>query len=373
MRQFLCWLHRRLAIVLACVALLVPRSGVPCCTPGPSAGPPVHIGVTFSQHEAEYRSLAWQQAFHNVLQAAPALVRIAAYWNEMEPAAGTYDFATLDWLLDQASQRQQKVVLTFGMKAPRWPEFYLPAWLKADLSVPDGGHVSSDPRVRVATLEFLRSVVQHVRDSAVIVAWQVENEPLDAAGPHRWSIEPRFLAQEVSLVRQLDPHDRRVIVNAFVETQPLAQVGTAREALLTRARTALAVADVLGLDVYPGRTVRVVGHELSVRWPAWMWSDILSQLRTLATRQGKDAWIVEGQAEPWTNGGKAPPPAWPGAVVDPSSVTSSMSRFQSLGYTTVLLWGAEHWENERNNRDDRWWSAMSGLFAAQRSNLPPIS
>jgi hypothetical protein len=105
-----------------------------------------------------------------------------------------------------------------------------------ELSVPDGGHVSSDPRVRVATLEFLGSVVQHVRDSAVTVAWQVENEPLDAAGPHRWSIEPRFLAEEVSLVRQLDPHNRPVIVNAFVETQPRAQVGTAREALLTRAR-----------------------------------------------------------------------------------------------------------------------------------------
>ncbi len=334
----------------------------------PTASSAMRIGVTFSQHEAEYRALPWQQAYENVLEASPALVRLAAYWNEIEPIPGTYDFTTLDWLLDQARLRHQPVVLSVGMKAPRWPEFYLPSWLRSHLSVPDGGDISSDPRVRVETLEFVRRVVQHVRDDSAIAAWQVENEALDPSGPRRWSIGADFLAEEVGLVRELDPSGRPVIVNAFVDTQPQSQLPAARNELLARARTALELADVLGLDVYPGRTINVLGHDVSVRWPSWLWSGALSDLRTLAAEQGKDAWIVEGQAEPWKVAGKAPPPAWPGAVVDPASVARTVSRFQSLGYTTVLLWGSEHWEDARLNRQDNWWNAMAPMFTRPPSD-----
>jgi hypothetical protein len=249
----------------------------------------MRIGVTFSQHEAEYRDLPVQQAFENILEVSPAVVRIAAYWSEIEATRGVYDFSSLDRLLAQASQRQR----------------------------------------------------------------------------NHWTIQPEFLAEEVAVVRRLDPHARPVVVNAFVETHPMAQLPAARASLMARAEAALQVADVLGLDVYPSRTQRILGHEFSVRWPAWLWSGALTQLRALAVERGKDAWIVEGQAEPWTIKGKAPPAAWPGAVVEPSSVVTTLNRFQSLGYTTVLLWGAEHWEDARNNSDDAWWDTMSGLFARQ--------
>lgn len=362
--------HLRLAVALVTlmVVLAVPRDSATARTAALNPRAAMRIGVTFSQHEAEYRALPWQQAYQNVLEASPALVRLAAYWTEIEPVPGTYDFATIDWLLDQAKDRHQQVVLTVGMKAPRWPEYYLPSWLRKDISVPDGGDISSDPRVRSETLEFLRRVVQHVGDQSVIAAWQVENEALDPSGPRRWSIGADFLAQEVGVVRELDPLDRPVIVNTFVETQPLSQLPRARSALLARARTALQVADVLGLDVYPGRTIDMFGHDVSVRWPAWVWSGALSDLRALATDEGKDAWIVEGQAEPWKVAGKAPPPIWPGAVVDPSSVKRTVSKFQSLGYTTVLLWGSEHWEDARINRQDGWWNAMTQMFTPPSSD-----
>jgi hypothetical protein len=355
--------------VLACVLVSLtlhaaPRSAVMTAESQGSVAQPMRIGLTFSQREATYRALPWQEAYDNVLEFSPALVRIAAYWNEIEPTAGTYDFTTLDWLLSKATERKQTVLFSVGMKAPRWPEYYLPAWLRARLHVPDGAPISRDPLVRSATLEFVRRVVEHVRETDVVQAWQVENEPLDVAGPNHWSIEPDFLAEEVALVRALDPRARPIVVNAFVETQPLAQLPKSRDAMVARARAALAVADVLGLDVYPGRTVRVFDHEFSVRWPSWLWSGVLSQLRTLAVQQGKEAWIVEGQAEPWISKGKSPPAAWPGAIVEPASVTSTVSHFGRLGYTTVLLWGAEHWEDQRNDRNDAWWSAMRPLFTS---------
>src|SRR5215475_11158290 len=112
--------------------LAVPSSSASVRMSAPSAQrTAMRIGVTFSQHEAVYRALPWKQAFQNVLEASPALVRLAAYWNEIEPVPGTYDFATLDWLLAQARQRDQQVVLSVGMKAPRWPEYYLPSWVRS--------------------------------------------------------------------------------------------------------------------------------------------------------------------------------------------------------------------------------------------------
>src|SRR5207245_6592128 len=79
------------------------------------------VGVTYSPREATRRHLPWQETFKAVLDASPALVRVGVYWNEVETRRGAFDFSTIDWLLDQASARQQRVVLSGGMNAPRGP------------------------------------------------------------------------------------------------------------------------------------------------------------------------------------------------------------------------------------------------------------
>ncbi|HTD77896.1 MAG TPA: hypothetical protein VK898_09690, partial [Chloroflexota bacterium] len=174
-----------------------------------------------------------------------------------------------------------------------------------------------------------------------------------------------FLAEEIALVRSLDGVGQRpVVVNTWVDTQPGVLLPGARSAIWSRARQALATADVLGLDVYPSRTLRVFGSELTVRWPAWIWSGLLGQLHDLASTEGKDAWIVEVQAEPWTStGGGLPAPAWPGAAVAPTSVEGVVGRLEAAGYRTILLWGVEHWEAQRSQgQDSSWWTAASAVF-----------
>jgi len=193
------------------------------------------------------------------------------------------------------------------MKAPRWPEYYFPDWLASRLVVADRGVVSDDAQVRTATRALLTAAIEHLRGRQPIAAWQVENEPLDAAGPHRWRISAEFLAEEIALVRRLDADRQRpVVVNTFVDTQPGVLLPALRSAIWGRANKVLATADVLGLDVYPSRTLRVLDNELTVRWPAWIWSGLLADLHNAAITQGKDAWIVEVQAEPWASGGGVP-------------------------------------------------------------------
>jgi hypothetical protein len=354
----------RLAL-LACVCVVV------LVTPtqaGMLSTADLDIGLTFSPREATYRDLSWQPAFDAALDVSPALVRLGAYWHEIEPTPGVYDFSTIDWLLDRATARQQRVLFTVGMKAPRWPEYYLPWWLANRLHLPDGIRVSDEPTVRAATLAFVRRTVEHVRERQTIAAWQVENEPLDPSGPHAWHIGADFLAEEIAIVRELDDQQRPVVVTAFVETHPFAATPRGRDELVVRAREVLAKADVLGLDVYPTRTTHVFGTELTITWPAWIWSGALGELRSLATDAGKDAWIVEAQAEPWVIGGEAPPPAWPGAEMAPARTASVLGEFQAAGYRTVLLWGVEHWEARRTQHEDvSWWGTLTTLFAESSS------
>ena len=140
----------------------------------------MNLGFTFSQRQAEYLELAWREAYREAINLSPGTVRLGAYWDEIEPEPGRSDFSTLDWLLDKAAARDLRIILTVGLKAPRWPEYYLPAWL--DRRLPDGGRVTDEPDVRVHTLDFIRQVIQRYCGREVIAYWQVENEPLDPAG-----------------------------------------------------------------------------------------------------------------------------------------------------------------------------------------------
>jgi len=351
---------------LACLVCLGLSMALSPQAPGVStAASPLEIGLTYSHSEATFLDLPWQSTFDAALEVSPALVRLGAYWNEIEAERGVYDFTTLDWLLDRATERNQRVLLTVGMKAPRWPEYYIPYWLAKSLVARDGAQVSDDPQLRAATLAFVRATVEHVRDRTVIDAWQVENEPLDSSGPHSWHIGSDFLNEEIALVRSLDTRERPIVVTAFIETQPLMMLPLPHGQTMARAREALATADVLGLDVYPTRIFHIFGREFTVTWPARIWSGILTDLREMASSQGKDAWIVEAQAEPWFSAGKLPPPVWPGAGVRPASAASVLAPFEAAGFTTVLLWGLEHWESRRAlHKDTSWWAAVTDIFSA---------
>jgi Beta-galactosidase len=324
----------------------------------------VQLGLTYSAHEARYRNLQWQETFGAALDAAPSLVRLGAYWNEIEPVPGVYEFSNLDWLLDQAEARQQRVLLTIGMKAPRWPEYYLPRWLMSGKRLSDDAQVTDKPAIRAAALRVVATTVEHVRGRSNIAAWQVENEPLDPAGPHRWTIGFDFLDDEIALVRAVDFSKRPVVVNMFVETQPVVLVPAERSAILARARQLASVADIVGMDVYPSRTIDARGRAITVGWPSWIWAGLLGELRDVAAQQGKDAWIVEAQAEPWVIAGKTPPTVWPGTSVAPASVSEMLNTFQGAGYRTILLWGVEHWEAKRQlEHDSSWWIGVTALFA----------
>ena len=176
---------------------------------GEAAAEPIRIGTTFSPRQCHYLRVNAKKTLKEILKAQFDFIRLSAYWDELEPREGVYDFSGLDWQIAEAVSKQIPIILTVGMKAPRWPEFFIPPWLLARLRLRKGGDVSRQAYLRERTLRFLEAIVQRYRNEEMIRYWQVENEPLDRVDPTFWWIGPAFVKQEVELVRRLDTLHRR--------------------------------------------------------------------------------------------------------------------------------------------------------------------
>jgi hypothetical protein len=361
------WRQRRRLIVSVTnlgLALLV-LFGIEAVRPvarGETTSP--EVGVTFSRRQAEYLGLPWKDTFSAVLNLSPTVVRLGAYWDEIERQPDTYDFSALDWQLERLPASTYRVVLTVGMKAPRWPEYYVPSWLLQQSRPGWNATVSDDALVRAGARRFVEAVVTRYQDHPAIGYWQVENEPLDPSGPRQWKIGADFLEEEVQLVRSIDQGQRPIILSMFVGTPPpLAVLPPWRSQDEGRARALLSMADILGLDLYPSRGIRVFGRDLYLDWSGWGWERSAMSLRQLALDQGKDAWVMEAQAEPWEPSKLVYLDGAESRSVGPGTAANTFGRLSSGGFGTILLWGAEHWYMRQEKHDDRsWLDTLGPLF-----------
>lgn len=358
--------RRRMAVSLGnlglTLAVLLGLGAVQPVGRGETTSP--EVGVTFSRRQAEYLGMPWQDTFSAVLSLSPTVVRLGAYWDEIERTRGEYDFSSLDWQLERLPASSYRVVLTVGMKAPRWPEYYLPAWLLQQAKPGYRATVSDDALVRAGALRFVEAVVTRYRDHPSIGYWQVENEPLDPSGPRQWKIGADFVEEEVRLVRSIDGGQRPIILSMFVDTPPpLAGLPPWRSHDEGRARTLLSMADILGLDLYPSRGIRFFGRDLYLDWSGWGWERSAMSLRQLALDQGKDAWVMEAQAEPWEPSKLVYLDGAESRSVGPRTAASTFDRLSNGGFGTILLWGAEHWYMRQEKHDDRsWLDTLGPLF-----------
>jgi hypothetical protein len=354
----------RLAALAAGLMLLYPLA--PLSDPGQGSAPSMRVGYTFSARQAGYLELPWQQTFDATLALEPGLLRLGAYWDEIEPRPGQFDFRSLDWQMDRAAAAGRPVVLTVGMKAPRWPEYFLPAWLDARLAEHRGA-ISSDPGLRERTLRFVRAVVERYRAHPTLRYWQVENEPLDPSGPRGWFIHPEFLAQEVAAVRAADPSGRPIVLTMFVHVYPLASVLPWSRGDDRRAEALLDLGDVLGLDVYPSVSLHALGRDLYFNFLGWNWTAAARGGATRAHARGKHAWIMEAQAEPWEPARVVASGPGPARSLNPSQAERIFQRLRASGFDTILVWGVEHWYMRKAvQQDSTWWDTGSTMLGVSR-------
>lgn len=320
-------------------------------------------GVTFSQVQCEYLGMDWKDVYLKTLEIDPGIIRLGAYWSRIEKEQGKYDFSELDWQIQKAKARNIKIVLTVGMKAPRWPEFFIPSWVKSNVKF--GKDVTDREEIKGHTLKFIEETVSRYSDEPAIEYWQVENEPLNRAGPKEWWIGKDFLKEEIALVKKVDHGKRPVIVN--VATYPnkflrfLSRIAYSRDPL----QEAIQAADIVGINVYPA-----VGHTIGeLKMCFWSTSkerkSYFTKIINNVRGNGKEIWITELQAEPWEPGqlvhqGEKSRTCWP------QGFALSFFELRSYGIDKIFLWGAEYWffRIERYN-DHAWLDAALDLIGKQ--------
>jgi len=334
---------------------------------------PVQVGTSFSPRHATYLGLDWQESYRRLEALHFKVVRLSAYWDQVDSSG--YD--ELDWLLRESQASGQPVVVSVGMKGEGWPEFYIPPEFAP--AVGDGGDVGTDSNLRSGVLDFVQATVERYRANPSVVAWQVENEPLNPAGPHRWYIGTELLSREVATVKEADPA-RPLIVSAFGHFNMLFDQASNRSGFnlgsllgfqsATAESQSLGVLggnDILGLDVYTEIGYSFLGQD-GVSHAGSDWAVKAGHWRGVAASEGKRAWITEAQAEPWE--------ASISSYGDPRSTLADDigARFASIrgqGFGTILLWGSEYWLWRSDNGDPSWLDSVRGILAAN-ADAPAI-
>ncbi len=300
------------------------------------------LGATYSHREIRNMGLSHEKAWPEALDIGFAVLRLAAYWDEIEPSEGEFNIDPLLAMLEDCNRRNQKVVMVVGMKAPRWPEYYVPKWLSID----------SPEKAEKQVLNLIGRVVEALKGFECIVAWQVENEPLDGSGPNSWQIPARLLAKEVTLVRKLDP-ERQIQLTVWGNS--LSRNGYMPDLAL--------MADVVGLDIYYQTPVGVNKWLKKIGWmkPSYAGPfDSQRHLRHMIALSTKPVWISELQVEAWEEHDAGKWQERPGSMSG-QILQKNVEQARELGVEMILLWGIEYWYWQKERGRMELWETGRGL------------
>lgn len=299
----------------------------------------------------------------------PDLVRLPVYWDLTQPSPGVLDFTVTDELLgvvadhNRSAPRPTRVILTIGARNFVYPELHTPPW-SGPREQPALDYAQSGSAYRA----YFDGTILRYRSSPLLYAWQVENEAFDyvvneATGDDQ--VTPEQMAWEVGEVHHLDPGHRAVTTtfdgwNVLVDWLQLNM-----EPVLDGLHgfpsghpgDSLAAGDALGLDIYvdgPSTPFRFASVALRTSWKA----EAINFWAGLARSQGKQVWLTEMQAQPWSIDPLDPNPG--GFTTDDLIQTAKIYRTTQLN--VVLLWGVETWL-----ADPAWMQAGQSAMAVLRS------
>ncbi|HVA11413.1 MAG TPA: hypothetical protein VNG32_04605, partial [Candidatus Dormibacteraeota bacterium] len=283
---------------------------------------PLEQGVSFIPDYAQSLGVNPQQTMDALLNIGVRQFRLVSYWSDIEQQPGHYDFSQLDWQFKKAEQAHARVILTVGLRQPRWPECHPPSWINTN-------QPESQWQPQLET--FMRKVIERYKNSPSLVSYQLENEYfLLGFGDCSPYTQGRYrLVSEYNLVKQLDPR---------------------HPVIVSRSNNALGLPlgqpqpDEFGISVYKRVWDAGVTHRyLEYPYPAWFYG-FLAGLQKIVNH--RDMMIDELQAEAW------PPNEQSITQTSLAEQNKSLNaqrlkdRFQygrATGMRDIDLWGAEYW------------------------------
>ncbi len=295
------------------------------------------VGTTFIQINAEALGLNWKAAYREIINdIGIKQIRIPIFWDQIEPKPGIFDWKTLDWQMQEATNAKAKILLVVGHRVPRYPECYAPDWTRS-LNAQD---------FKLALFKMTAAAVLHFKVHPSLEAWQVENEPLAKILGKIWGGEncrevTPLVAEEVKLVRSLDQSHPTIVTFAFSPW------------MTSQLRQTLDFdSDVVAITLFNKVFFRSpVFNGYVEMFKMGFFSPLrLAYQRAIAHQKGKPFWVAEMQAEPWGPDGpyKFDHPADAYLSMNADRLTETWNYAARSGISRIYLWGAEWWLSERN-------------------------
>ncbi len=321
------------------------------------------LGLSFRPLQSAALGLEPRSLLRQLLAYPFQLIRLGAYWNQIEPDAGSFETDELDWQLDTAERAGKQIILCLGaLKTFGYPEFFVP---KHQLPQPFPEHTliqpAAYPSLLAAAIAFITRLVDRYKQRQSIVAWQLEHEAVDPLGiEHSWRLDADFVKKEMEALRQADP-GRPILMNGFLPSSALVRLSQGWQTRDQGDSLAVAqrLADIIGIDYYPRHALMTIGtRTLYLDGTQSAWSERRAkQLSAWAVAHGQKLMIAEGQAEPWETVTTPPNPSGQGVysclpehVLANYNICMRWSRAGAPLYA-YLFWGAEYWML-RNQRAD---------------------
>ncbi len=335
--------HRKLKAFLKGLGVAMFAAAVICFVLLSNAGPkvdPPGYGVTFSEPYAAYLGLDWKAVYTEMLDdLGVRRVRLSAYWDDVEPKAGQFDFADLDWQVAEAKKRDASVLLAVGIRLPRWPECHVPTWTE---------ELSAEGATERALLNYVRATVARYASNTAVTAWQVENEPFLGSFGECPPPDSGLLNREIATVRSIDA------------TRPVVVTESGELSTWTKAARR---GDVFGTTLYKYIYSDVLHRYYTHRLPAALYRLRAGWVRLLAP--GTQVAIVELQAEPWTTRGVQLTP------LEDQFKTMSLDQFKEIvalaretGFSPQYLWGVEWWYWLKMQGHGEHWDYAKQIFSS---------
>ena len=307
---------------------------------------PYNWGTTFVADYAEYLGLDPYQTLHAILTDFKlGNIRLVTYWSDIEPTQGQYNFTELNLEFQQAQQANVPVILSIGMRQPRWPECHIPTYVENEPSN------VWEPQL----YSYITQVVNRYKDNPDLQAYELENEYFLKAFGTCANYSRDRLIYEYNLVKTLDPSHPVIISrsNNAIGT-PIGQPQP----------------DESGVSIYKRVWDKTITHRyFEYPIPAWYYGFLAGVTKIVS---GRNTIIHELQAEPWP-----PTPMLQASQAEQAksmNATILKSRFQygqATGIKTMDLWGSEWWYYEKtiiHNPSD-WNVAQQEYNIAAQHNL----
>lgn len=278
---------------------------------------PVKLGLTYTPRYAKELGLEPKLTFEKIVtELHPKTLRLTAYWDEIEPSEGNFDFTDLNWYINKAYSKNIPVVLTVGYKVPRWPECFAPSWIDK----------KNIPLRQVSQLKMVEKVVREYSSNPAVSAFQIENEPFLNFGicppPDR-----EFFKKEVALVRSLT--QKPIVITDSGE--------------LRTWKTPMQLSDVFGTTIYRTVSNPYLGETQYPFQPSVYTLKYLL-IKTIFAPNNKEAVIAELQTESWFDKPLLEVPVEKQILqYRARNIKLNVEYARKTGFEEIWLWGVEWW------------------------------